>query len=289
MENFRIDFTMSNPFPDGKKIGECGEKNAAQLIITPPENLASREEIRSYVVAFSTGRGPVRFGPVPKAETITVPVGNALTVGSALSVQVEGYDSDGEFIIKSPVLSGILISSSIADGDCSDGEDKNVIPGHSHENLEILDSLSDKNGVLLYNGKEISVTDNQEIKEVILDSSSFIILTGEPFFGNMNFVVLNDENGNPYVPEGAKILSVEFKSFSHEHDEWFNIKDMIKTENHIPYAIGQFDAFYSENYSGTIITTVTFLSENTNSYYYAAENFLIDSLRVRYTDAGGEA
>lgn len=289
MENFRIDFTMSNPFPDGKKIGECGEKNAAQLIITPPENLASREEIRSYVVAFSTGRGPVRFGPVPKAETITVPVGNALTVGSALSVQVEGYDSDGEFIIKSPVLSGILISSSIADGDCSDGEDKNVIPGHSHENLEILDSLSDKNGVLLYNGKEISVTDNQEIKEVILDSSSFIILTGEPFFGNMNFVVLNDENGNPYVPEGAKILSVEFKSFSHEHDEWFNIKDMIKTENHIPYTIGQFDAFYSENYSGTIITTVTFLSENTNSYYYAAENFLIDSLRVRYTDAGGEA
>ena len=289
MENFRIDFTMSNPFPDGKKIGECGEKNAAQLIITPPENLASREEIRSYVVAFSTGRGPVRFGPVPKAETITVPVGNALTVGSALSVQVEGYDSDGEFIIKSPVLSGILISSSIADGDCSDGEDKNVIPGHSHENLEILDSLSDKNGVLLYNGKEISVTDNQEIKEVILDSSSFIILTGEPFFGNMNFVVLNDENGNPYVPEGAKILSVEFKSFSHEHDEWFNIKDMIKTENHIPYTIGQFDAFYSENYGGTIITTVTFLSENTNSYYYAAENFLIDSLRVRYTDAGGEA
>ena len=136
MENFRIDFTLSNPFPDGKKIGECGEKNAAQLIITPPENLASREEIRSYVVAFSTDRGPVRYGPVPKAESVTVPVGNALTVGSALSVQLEGYDADGEFVIKSPVLSGIMIAGSIAEGNCN--PDKIVIPGHMHDNLDVI-------------------------------------------------------------------------------------------------------------------------------------------------------
>lgn len=288
MENFRIDFTLSDPFPDGKRLGECGEKNAAQLVITPPDNLASREEIRSYVVAFSTGRGPVRYGPVPKAETVTVPVGNALTVGSALSVQLEGYDSDGEFIIKSPVLSGIILSGSIADGDCSCDNDKNFIPGHMHENLEVLENLSDSDGVLVYKNSEIIKSGNIQTVELKQSDASFTVMVGTPFYGSMLFVTFNDKNGNPYVPDGAEIVSVELSVEYDETPAWIDIRDMFHTEPHVPYFINQRHAVYNQSACGTIVSQVSFINDTVNNYYDAAENYLINGLRVKFIDKGGQ-
>lgn len=286
MENFRIDFTLSDPFPDGKKLGECGEKNAAQLIITPPENLASREEIRSYVVAFSTDRGPVRYGPVPKAETITVPVGNALTVGCALSVQLEGYDSDGEFIIKSPVLSGIMLSGSVAEGNCG-GDDKNYIPGHIHNNLEILENLSESDGILFYKNSEINKSETVQTVELRASESSFSITVGLPVYGSMIFMVHNDENGNPYIPEGVEIISVEFNLESETEPVWIDIRDMCGNEPFVPYIINQHRAVYSDFISGTIVSQVTFVNNEVNTYYEAAESYLFNSLRVKYIDKDG--
>ena len=285
MENFRIDFTLSNPFPDGKKIGECGEKNAAQLIITPPENLASREEIRSYVVAFSTEKGPVRIGPFPKAETLTVPVRNALTVGTALSVQIEGFDADGEFIIKSPVLSGIMISNSIGDCDCSDGScsDKNVIPGHMHENLDILDSLSEKNGVLCYKGSEIASENGAVTKELLSSESAFIVNAGQPYPNSMAFVVMNDKSGNPYIPEGVKIQRIELNINSEEEPVWTDIADMVAGPPHCVYSVNMNKSYYSDYFGGVVLGIVTFLENiESNIFFDAAANYNINGMRVKY-------
>ncbi len=287
MENFRIDFTLSDPFPDGKKLGELGEKNAAQLIITPPENLDSREEIRSYVVAFSTGRGPVRYGPVTKSETITVPVGNALTVGSALSVQIEGYDSDGEFVIKSPVLSGIVLSGSIADCGCENNPDKNVIPGHMHQNLDVLHNLSDSDGSLTYKGINIETQKNIRTVELLSSKNTFGVLTDTPFYGTMILFSYKDKNGNPYVPDGVEILSVEFNMASEEAPEWVDIRDMIRSEPHIPYFINQHRTVDSSELGGVILSQITFVNGYINDFYEAANNYLLNGLRVKYIDKGG--
>lgn len=281
MEDFRIDFTLSNPFPDGCRLGECGEKNAAQLIITPPENLASREEIRSYVVAFSTEKGPVRFGPFPKAEFLNVPVGSALTVGTALSVQLEGFDADGEFVIKSPVLSGITVSSSIRDCSSCDGSenDGGIIPGHMHQNLDVLDSLADENGVLTYKGN--SVSSGGTVKTVVLPSNTFILPTDIPNTGILHVIALNNDEGEPYVPEGAQILSVEYKIIS-EDSVWTDIRDMIKYGYHYPYVINQHKSYYSENFGGIVTATVTFINEMKNEFFDAAANYQIDAIRIKY-------
>lgn len=288
MERFRIDFTSSNHFPDGKTLGEYGEKNAVQLIITPPIDLAVRDEIKSYVVAFSTDRGPVRYGPVPKSGLITVPVGRALTVGSALSVQLEGYDSDGEFIIKSPVISGIMISGSIADGNCSCEEnDKNHIPGHLHDNLELLDSLTVKDGVLCYDGNTVSVEDKARTVVLLASEGTFSVMTAEPFYGSMAFVSLPDKDGVSYIPDGADIVSVEINIKSESEPEWVDLRDMIQVEPHIPYFINQRKAYYSAYSSGIVVANVTFMNDNVNAFYEAAESYSCSGLRVRYIFEGG--
>ncbi len=291
MENFRIDFTRSDPFLDGNRLGENGEKNAVQLIITPPDSLASREEIRSYVVAFSTGRGPVRYGPFPKSETLTVPVGKALTVGSALSVQLEGYDSDGEFIIKSPVISGILISSSIADGN-NDINDKDIIPGHFHENLDILDYLSEKDGVLTYKNKDIATGQqivNIKTVELSYSDGSFLLLAGHPSLFNVTVCALKDPDNNLYVPDGVKIISVELKIDTEEESVWTDIHNMNTYGKYCGYFVNQHTAFYDEDFGGTVVSLVSYQNDEKNLFLDAITEFRISGLRVRYADESGES
>ena len=287
MENFRIDFTLSNPFPDGKKLGECGEKNAARLVITPPENLASREEIRSYVVAFSTEKGPVRFGPYPKSETITVPVGRALTVGTALSVQLEGYDEDGEFIIKSAVLSGIMISGSIGEGGCDASDDEAIVPGHLHKNLEILDSFSDENGSLFYRGRKVG--SDGTVKTVILDNLNykFSSLADFPCPDSFSLIALNDADGNPSIPDGSVILGAELNISSSENPVWVDLHDMFGEDPAVPYFVNMGKTKYSDYYSGTPIAVVIFW-ELKNKFYDAIFNYCLYGIRVRYTEESGE-
>ncbi len=288
MENFRIDFTLSDPFPDGKRIGEIGEKNAAQLIITPPENLASREEIKSYIVAFSTEKGPVRIGPFHKAEMLTIPVNNALTVGTALSVQLEGYDADGEFIIKSPVLSGIMISNSIGDCETSDGSQDSVIPGHLHDNLDTLDSFSEESGVLTYKGSEVFSA--IKIKTVVLTSlyDSFSAFADMPLSGCFTVLAGEDSDGNPYVPEGSEIVSVEVNIASKENPEWVDLRNMSSAESFVPYVVNLHRAFYSDFLNGMVIATVFFPAEK-NIFYDAISNYILYGVRVKYIAESEEA
>lgn len=283
MENFRIDFTLSDPFPDGKKLGECGEKNAVQLIITPPENLASREEIRLYVVAFSTEKGPVRYGPVKKSETVTVPVGNALTVGSALSVQLEGYDENGEFIIKSPVLSGIMISGSIADCNPDIPEEETVIPGHTHKNLAVLDTLSVKNGSLTFNGNTIN--DNRNIKTAVLKLSEDAFFISELY--NCFLLFENFSSGGILpVPVDAEILSIELNFADESAPEWIDIRNLHTPDSCLPYIVNMYKPFYTNMWDTPALVMVSFPIDP-NENYFNVINFMLNSIRIRYSHGNG--
>ncbi len=285
MENFRIDFTLSNPFPDGRMLGECGEKNAAQLIITPPEDLASREEIRSYVVAFSTEKGPVRYGPVAKTETVTVPVCSALTVGTALSVQLEGYDSDGEFVIKSRVITGITLSNSIVDCDTGLSDDVTEIPGHSHENCTVLDSFRDVNGNLIYKNKLITDKNTVSVNSTVLNTGDFFVLTDSPVENSILFIALDNSDGELIIPEGIIIRSIEVNTASHENPEWIDLHNLNDADSFVPYVVNMYRTLYSEMYAGTILATVYFPCD-TNNFYHTAGNYDINSIRVVYEESG---
>ena len=285
MENFRIDFTLSNPFPDGRMLGECGEKNAAQLIITPPEDLASREEIRSYVVAFSTEKGPVRYGPVAKTETVTVPVCSALTVGTALSVQLEGYDSDGEFVVKSKVLTGITLSNSIVDCDTGISDDVTEIPGHSHKNISVLDSFKDVNGNLIYKDKIITDENTVSVNSVVLKTEDISVLTDTPYPNCLLFIAVKNSDGELIIPEGVIIRSIEVNTSSYETSEWIDLHDLNEAESFMPYIINMHKTLYSKMYGGTILATVYFPCD-VNNFYQAAANYEINSIRVVYEESG---
>ena len=285
MEIFRIDFNLSNPFPDGKMLGECGEKNAVELIITPPDDLSSREEIRLYVVAFSTENGPVRYGPVPKAETITVPVSNALTVGTALSVQLEGYDSDGEFVIKSKVLTGITLANSIIESDAEMSDDKVEIPGHSHDNSDVLNSFEDIDGKLLYDNRVVKV--ENPCKTVVLrsDKSGFLLMADVPFYNTMTFIALKNSEGELTVPDGVIIKKIEVNTSSPDNPEWIDLYDLNDSETFIPYFVNMYKAVRSDRYRGTILATVCFPID-VNNFYSAASNYEVSSIRVAYEESG---
>lgn len=285
MENFRIDFTLSNPFPDGRMLGECGEKNAAQLIITPPEDLASREEIRSYVVAFSTEKGPVRYGPVAKTETVTVPVCSALTVGTALSVQLEGYDSDGEFVVKSKVLTGITLSNSIVDCDTGISDDVTEIPGHSHKNISVLDSFKDLNGNLIYKNKIITDENTASVNSVVLNTGDFFVLTDSPVENSILFIAPDNSDREMIIPEGIIIRSIEVNTASYENPEWIDLHNLNDADSFVPYVVNMYRTLYSEMYAGIILATVYFPCE-TNNFYHTAGNYEINSIRVVYEESG---
>ena len=154
MKDIRIDFTQSEPCLDSKQLGEYGEKGVERFAITPPVEMSENPEIRFYVVAFSTARGPVRLNPIEKTEVIYVPVEEACIGGVPLALQLEGHNDTSTLIFKTPVIEGFSFAKSVPEGSIRFlGGIQNA--GHLHSNLEVLHKLGEENGNLVFNGREI--------------------------------------------------------------------------------------------------------------------------------------
>lgn len=160
MRTLKIDFTSAKVLPEGNDAGYIGEHNATQLIITPPIEMSECESIATYVVAFTTGGGVLYSDNILKTEEITVSLTSKLTTDYYLGVQLEGYDSEGELVVKSPLVTQLQLSPSArGTGAESDSGSINgnspVIFGHSHENKDALDLIGmNKNG-LTFNGQKV--------------------------------------------------------------------------------------------------------------------------------------
>lgn len=165
MRQLRVDFTQDNPCVDGHVLGRIGEHNATELIITPPADIAAHEAVVSYIIAFSVSNMIIHTKPFEKSETVTVPLWKQLTQEPVIGVQLEAYDSDGEFIGKSEYLSGLRFTPSACGDDTpadSDNHDllsqvvQNTEKSHLHDNKKVIDGFSEKDGVVMYNGKQIT-------------------------------------------------------------------------------------------------------------------------------------
>ena len=160
MRTLKIDFTSAKVLPEGNDAGYIGEHNATQLVITPPIEMSECESIATYVVAFTTGGGVLHSDNILKTDEITVSLTSKLTTDYYLGVQLEGYDSEGELVVKSPLVTQLQLSPSArGTGAESDSGSINgnspVISGHAHENKDTLDLIGMDEKGLTFNGQKV--------------------------------------------------------------------------------------------------------------------------------------
>lgn len=160
MRKLTIDFTSAKLLPDGSDLGYIGEHNATEITVIPPEEMAACESIATYVVAFATSNGVLYSDSFLKTDEISVSLTSKLTTDYYLGVQLEGYDSEGMLVVKSPLVTQLQLSPSArgmgseTDGGSINGSAPSA-DGHSHENKNVLDLLSADGEILMYNGKSI--------------------------------------------------------------------------------------------------------------------------------------
>ncbi len=259
MDTYRVDFNLAEPFPDGKKLGKIGEKNASQLIITPPAKMAENEEITHYVAAFATVKGPVRTQAIPKAEQITVALTKKMTVGETMAFQLEGIDAQGELVVKSDLLYGLTFDFSVSDCRENDEEDENEGGAAVLQNLKTVELYSAETGIYVFPDYS-SIGD----MHVIADYGVF--------------------------PAGIEIISIELM-FDSEilPKKWIDMRDMFAYAPYGLFILNYHRSFDMPDYEGICLAAAYCPKNNQNPFYKEVSletNFL--GARITYVEEGGK-
>lgn len=284
MRSYRIDFNLTDPFPDGRLIGRIGEKNAAQLVITPPAEMAENDAITNYVAVFSTARGTVETDPYPKSEQIAVAVTDRLSVGYSMAIQLEGRDDGGNIIVKTPLIHGLTFEASAVRCGCgiTGGYTQNTaLPSHYHNNKAVLDKLGEADGSLTFNGKAIGAQSTKTV-ELYYEKSEVDAIV-DCYMANTFFIL----DYNSVIPQNSEILSVEIKiNENGAESEWIDLRNMIAFDPWAPYIINGQRAFYSKELGGIGVSLISFLIA-TNRFYDCMAAGLFVGARITYIDESG--
>ncbi|MBE6772423.1 MAG: hypothetical protein E7547_09825 [Ruminococcaceae bacterium] len=295
MRTVRINLNAENPLPDGDIIGRIGEHNATDLIITPPAEMAECKEIISYVAAFVTEGKIVRSELYPKTDKITIPLCSQLTQDHFLGFQLEGYDAHGSLIVKSDIVSELHLLPS-ANGDETDFDDENgglvsqinlnSLSRHEHSNSDVLDKISEKDGVLIFNGMPaVSGGSSTKTKTKVFDVAIGEIVT-EALGSVLHIYQYNDIPDLPALAEGTEIVKIEYNLQSQPEDMWTDIRDMLKFNPYCPYLIQMHKTF---EYSGSIyLAVLNFFNYFDNELLFSSSCGMVSKIRVTYIDESGE-
>ena len=216
MRTIAIDF--NNPIEyENMVIGNIGEHNATELILTPPSKIADCEAVKSYIVAFVVGGMVIHSEPFSKTETLSVKLWKQLTEEPVMGIQLEAYDENENFIGKSELISSLRLSpSACGDDTVADTDNPDIISAiaantsarHTHTNIETLGKLGDSNGSLTYGGKPVGGDTRPVIEETFTEE-----------FGDFAFVLTAS---NTYPVKNA-VLTVASDSIT-ENTEIKSIK-----------------------------------------------------------------
>lgn len=281
MRTVLIDFNESVPCKQ-TIIGYVGEHNATEIVVTPPDILASNEAVTSYIIAFVTGGMIIHSKPFNKAETLAVKLWKQLTLETVMGIQLEAYDDNQNFIGKSEFISSLrFLPSACGDDTVADTDNPDIVSAvvantsarHTHANIETLNKLGDSNGSLTYDGKAVggrqTTTVTLDISEATLDSpmsSSTII-----FLGNTN-----------KVPENAEIVSVELNSGTADSPVWIDLRDMSALYEANPYSLTYHKLKYNDTYGCYFLVSILFPVSNKNELIIAFDSGGIPQIRVTY-------
>lgn len=212
MRRITVDYTK--PIPCGmKNAGRIGEHNATELIIIPPALLSTNEKISHYIIAFAVECKVIHSKPISKMDELKIPLWKQLTQSEFLTVQLEGYDSEREFIGKSePVrlrfLHSVCGEDVPADTDNHDFISDYLKNRHTHSNKDVLDNFAqDESGNPLYNGRVIGGSGLTEEQVTQLNENTFARHTHSNKESVLDKFALNERgellfDGKPIKAEG---------------------------------------------------------------------------------------
>lgn len=286
MRSITIDFTKSPVEISSMILGHKGEKNATQLVITPPAEMSSENSgIVSYSVAFQIGAIRKKHSALyEKAETITVPLELAVTQVSVLSLQLEGYDGKENLIMKSERIDNLLFDASVEGEEYNGAEESNLGAQVAANTAKLTDFSTDENGNLLYKGNPVS--SERPTAEFEFEGDMELFIT--PDAPNGNDFIVGDFGIEANIPVGAEIKAIEF--MLDETVGWFDIREM-NTIDGVPYILNMYRTFdganiYNEGY--TFYAIVSFI-EAVNFIYNAVQSYQNGHIKITYYTDGGES
>lgn len=159
MRTIKIDFSSGTPRIecDSSAAGIQGEHRASELVIIPPPDMPSG---LSYRLAFDPGGQSDTMSLTDGELRYELP--QSITQHDAVSMTVEGYE--GEARIYKSVMVELYFDEAVDTDNPVDVDGHNIgaevaantLARHSHANKDVLDRLSDADGKLQFDGKEIS-------------------------------------------------------------------------------------------------------------------------------------
>lgn len=308
MRTVLIDFNESVPCKQ-TIIGYVGEHNATEIVVTPPDILASNEAVTSYIIAFVTGGKIIHSEPFNKAETLAVKLWKQLTLETVMGIQLEAYDDNQNFIGKSEFISGLrFLPSACGDDTVADTDNPDIISAiaantsarhnhsnksvldritranmediaantsarHIHSNTDTLNKLGDSNGSLTYDGKAVG---GRQTATVTLENSE---VTPDSPTPSSTFIYLNNTNK---VPDNAEIVSIELNAGTADSPVWIDLRDMSGLYIGNPYSLLYHRLKYSDTLAIYFLASIIFPLTDKNELITALDNYQIPQTRVTY-------
>ncbi|MBR3819069.1 MAG: hypothetical protein IKJ41_07955 [Clostridia bacterium] len=159
MRIFRINYNEAgNLLPDGSVLGNQGEHNATLLTVTPPDEMTENEKITSYRIAFElTNCRAVHSESIAKADVISLPLFSQITSSETVAVQLEGYDENGDVIVKSPKIKKLKFNPSVCGVEIPLSDSPNSMAAEVTANTAFRNNFKeDEKGNLTYKGQPIT-------------------------------------------------------------------------------------------------------------------------------------
>lgn len=219
MRTVHIDFlNTENQLPDGNILGNQGEHNATVLAVTPPAEMTANENITSYRIAFELSNcRAVHSKDIAKADVISLPLFSQITSSETVAVQLEGYDGNGEIIIKSPKIKKLKFNPSVCGVEIPPSDSPNSMAAEVTANTLFRNKFSEnENGNLLYNGKSLA---ERPYKTFIVNQSDTYSISS-----NLNTGVFVFGLNVPDDAVNADVKRVRIKLSGYA--EWIDIDDI---------------------------------------------------------------
>lgn len=283
IRKFNIDFTAENFLPNGSVLGYQGEHNATALSIIPPAEMTEHQEIVAYKVAFGlTNCCYTRSEMFEKSSPVELLLSSQITSSKEISVQLEGYGTDGNLVVKSPKVEKLVFEDSVG-GVCVDFDGQsgtaaditaNTLARHTHENKNILNEFGENgNGNLTYKGEEIkggSTVERPTAEWIIEDADASAVE------GSICTI------GKYELPEGVD-AGAEIKDvlFSNSEGNYISIRNLA-SEDRILY-VPLFDKIYYDDYVGAYMVCVLGMINSTPNWVMNnVNNYVQMSIKVIY-------
>lgn len=250
MRQFHIDFTgTENTLPDGNILGNQGEHNATELIITPPQEMTDNENITSYRIAFELCNcRAVHSEIIEKSETLSLPLFSQITSSDTVAVQLEGYDNNGELVIKSEKITKLKFNPSVYGVE---------IPPNGSPNSMAAEVAANTNFRKSFNYRTIT-----------LDQSMCFGINN----GTSAILCLYEE----VIPVNTEIKTIRLNY----NGQMIDIKDMATIDD-IPYILNMNRVYLSQSHGMLTLAVIGFVTD-TNAVISTLQNYEIPEIEVDY-------